>query len=120
MNNQKPTTELLNRMFSEITYEIEHLNNKVLPYLKARFGVGCMNTNLIIKCAGEPVLINAPGLQSTVIELKYQGCMKYSGRAMAIDKKKFIARYYATEEGQAYKKFLEGLPPEQKEQYNIF
>ena len=107
-------------MFSEVTCEIDYLNKDLLPFLKEAFGAGCLNTGLILRCAENPSLVNVPELQYMAVELRYQDCMKYSGKAMTIDKARFTARYYATEEGKAYKQFLDELPPDLKERYSIF
>lgn len=117
---KQPETRVLDRMLDEIRAEVAYMNSCITPTLVKRFGVGTFKTGMVIRCAEQPTLIDAPHSQSGAVRLEFRDCVRYSGRSVAIDKAKFLKRYYSTDEGKKYKEFLDGLTdPHERERYKI-
>lgn len=115
-----PETRILNGMFAEIQEEIDYINSMPVPFLKKKYGSGCLNTNLVLRVAELPSLMDAPRSPSGAVNLKYRDEITFNGRVAIINRSKFLERYYATEEGKIYKKFLEELDPKLRRQFEIF
>lgn len=107
-------------MLEGIREEIAYMNSSITPTLVQKFGAGTFRTGMVVRCAEMPSLINAPTSPAGAVRLEYKDCIRFSGRCAAIDKAKFLARYYATEEGRKYKAFLDSLEPLERERFNIF
>lgn len=117
---KKPETDVLKKMLEGIHSEITYMNSCITPELVKKFGAGTFRTGMVIRCAELPSLIDMPMSPTGAVRLKFKDCVRFSGRSVAIDKAKFLARYYATEEGKAYKAYLDSLSPEERELFNIF
>lgn len=114
-----PETKILSQMFSEIENELTYINGATVPALVSTFG-SVLNTGIVLRVAELPSLINAPRLGTGAVILRYKEEIKFNGRKAVINKPKFLERYYRTEEGQNYKKFVESLDPVTRRQFEIF
>lgn len=114
---ETPKTELLQKMLEGVQNEIDYMNDTTAPALVSRFGANTFKTGLVIRCTEEPLLID---LKEKPVKVIYSDCIRFNGQKMCIDKEKFLARYYATEEGKKYREFLDRLPTIQRRQNEIF
>lgn len=116
-----PETPVLNRMLERVRAEITYMNSCITPPLVKKYGAGTFKTGLVIRCAEQPSLIDAPRSQTGAVSLEFKDCIRYSGRSVAIDKAKFLRRYYSTDEGKRYREFLDSITdPHERERYEIF
>lgn len=115
-----PETRVLRGMFSEIQEEIDYINTRSVPYLMKKYGSGCLNTKLVLRVAELPSLMDAPRSQSGAVNLRYRNEISFNGRVAIINRQKFMERYFATDEGKTYKRFLESLDPGMRRQFDLF
>lgn len=116
----QPETKILNKMLDGVRAEVTYMNSCITPTLVKRFGAGTFKTGMVVRCAEMPSLIDAPISGTGAVRLEFKDCIRFSGRSVAIDKAKFLKRYYSTEEGKKYKEFLDGLTdPHDRERYEI-
>lgn len=114
-----PETRLLSQMFREIEQELTYINGTTVPALVSTLGP-VLNTGIVLRVAELPSLLNAPRLGTGAVLLRYKDEIKFNGRKAVINKPKFLEKYYRTEEGQNYKKFVESLEPGLRRQFEIF